>query len=62
MDFNIETTLSGHSIVKFIQDANKASYNIKLYYVGLDRVELSKQRVAIRASKNGYSINKALII
>lgn len=61
IDFNIETTLSGHSIVKFIQDAKKAGYNITLYYVGLNSVELSKQRVAIRACKNGHSIDEAVL-
>lgn len=59
--FNIETTLSGHSIVKFIKDANEANYEITLFYVGLKSVELSKQRVAIRVSKNGHSIDEATL-
>lgn len=51
IDFNIETTLSGHSIVNFIQKAKENEYNITLFYVGLKSVELSKQRVAIRVAK-----------
>lgn len=57
IDFNIETTLSGHSIVKFIQKAKENNYNITLFYVGLESVELSKQRVAIRVAKKGHGID-----
>ncbi|OCR87725.1 hypothetical protein CFT12S00416_07815 [Campylobacter fetus subsp. testudinum] len=56
IDFNLETTLSGHGIVKFIDEAKQAGYYIVLYYVGLESVELSKQRVAIRTAKNGHTI------
>ncbi|OCR84595.1 AAA family ATPase, partial [Campylobacter fetus] len=61
IDFNLETTLSGHGIVKFIQEAKNANYNITLFYVGLDSVELSKQRVAIRTAKNGHSIDEKVL-
>lgn len=61
VDFNIETTLSGKGIVKFIEEAKEKGYHITLYYVGLNSVELSKQRVAIRASKNGHSIDEAIL-
>lgn len=61
IDFNIETTLSGHSIVKFVREAKDAGYYITVYYVGLESVELSKQRVAIRAAKNGHSIDDATL-
>nr|MBP3723962.1 zeta toxin family protein [Campylobacter sp.] len=57
IDFNIETTLSGHSIVNFIKQAKKSGYNITLFYVGLESVELSKQRVAIRVAKKGHGID-----
>ena len=61
IDFNIETTLSGHSIVKFINEAKEAGYYITLYYVGLNSVKLSKQRVAIRAARIGHSIDDATL-
>ena len=59
VSFNIETTLSGHSIVNFIKDAKARGYFVTLFYVGLESVELSKRRVAIRAAKNGHSIDGA---
>ncbi|CUU79359.1 zeta toxin family protein [Campylobacter fetus subsp. venerealis] len=61
IDFNLETTLSGHGIVKFIQEAKNINYNITLFYVGLNSVELSKQRVAIRTIKNGHSIDEKVL-
>ncbi|QKU36223.1 zeta toxin family protein [Campylobacter sp. RM16192] len=61
VDFNIETTLSGKGIVKFIKEAKEKGYHITLYYVKLDSVELSKQRVAIRVSRNGHSIDEAIL-
>lgn len=61
VDFNIETTLSGHGIVKFIKQAKAKGYHISLIYVGLDSVELSKQRVAIRVAKNGHSIDEGVL-
>lgn len=61
IDFNIETTLSGRSIVKFIQEAKDKGYKIVLFYVGLDNVELSKQRVAIRVAKNGHDTDESVL-
>jgi len=61
VSFNIETTLSGHSIVNFIKDAKALGYFVTLFYVGLESVELSKCRVAIRAAKNGHSIDGAVL-
>ena len=61
IDFNVETTLSGHGIVRFISAAKASGYRITLFYVGLESVDLSKQRVAIRAQKNGHSIEEAIL-
>ncbi|MBP3194899.1 MAG: zeta toxin family protein [Cardiobacteriaceae bacterium] len=61
IDFNIETTLSGHSIVKFIEKAKMYNYHITVFYVGLNSVELAKQRVAIRVAKKGHDIEEKTI-
>jgi hypothetical protein len=61
IDFNVETTLSGRGIVRFISAAKASGYRITLFYVGLESVDLSKQRVAIRAQKNGHSIEEAVL-
>ena len=61
IDFNIETTLSGHSIVKFIEKVKMYNYHITVFYVGLNSVELAKQRVAIRVAKKGHDIEEKTI-
>ena len=61
IDFNVETTLSGRGIVRFISAAKASGYRITLFYVGLESVDLSKQRVAIRTQKNGHSIEEAVL-
>ena len=61
IDFNIETTLSGHSIVNFIKKAKINNYRITVFYVGLNSVELAKQRVAIRVAKKGHDIEEKTI-
>ncbi|WP_104748956.1 hypothetical protein [Helicobacter cetorum] len=56
ISFNIETTLSGKSILNFIHKAKMQHYKIVLFYVGLESVELSKQRMKIRQEKKGHFI------
>ncbi|MSS11296.1 AAA family ATPase [Clostridium sp. WB02_MRS01] len=54
--FNQETTLCGKTIFRTIEKARNQGYYIELYYVGVDSVELAKQRIAYRVSKGGHGI------
>lgn len=54
--FNQETTLCGHSIIKNIQKAKASGYLIELHYVGVNSVEIAKQRVKNRVEKGGHGI------
>lgn len=54
--FNQETTLCGKTIFITIEKARNKGYYIELYYVGVDSVELAKQRIAYRVSKGGHGI------
>ena len=56
LSFNIESTLSGKSIINFIKQAKQNGYKITLFYVGLESLQLCKQRVAIRVAKRGHNI------
>lgn len=56
ISFNQETTLCGKSIVRNIQKARQSGYIIELHYVGLDCVELAKERVAYRVAHGGHGI------
>lgn len=46
ISFNQETTLCGKTIFRTIEKARSQKYYIELYYVGVDSVELAKQRIA----------------
>ncbi len=57
--FNQETTLCGHSILNNIERAKKLGYRIELIYVGVDSVEIAKQRIAKRVADGGHGIPDA---
>ena len=50
ISFNQETTLTGQTILTTIRRAKANGFKVNLYYVGLESVELSIERVAFRAA------------
>ena len=56
ISFNQETTLCGNSIVNNIKKAKSLGYTIEMHYVGVDSVEIAKQRIAHRVSRGGHGI------
>ncbi len=59
--FAFETTLSGKTYLHFIKKAKQAGYDIILFFVWLENVELAKSRVAERVKKGGHSITNDVI-
>ena len=57
--FNQETTLCGASIIRNIELAKSLGYKIELHYVGVDSVDIAKERIAYRVSKGGHGIPDA---
>ena len=57
VSFTQETTLSGHRIRNTAQRVREAGYLVRLYYIGLDTVEESKQHIANRVARGGHNIN-----
>ncbi len=51
-----ETTLCGKSILNNITKANKLGYKVELYYIGLDNIEMAKERVRKRVQQGGHGI------
>ena len=49
--FSIETTLSGHSELRLIDDARKAGYTVTMTYIALDSPEANVDRVNLRAEE-----------
>ncbi len=56
VSFNQETTLCGKSIIHTINRAKKLGYQIELYYVGVNSVEIAKERVKQRVKAGGHGI------
>ena len=56
ISFTQETTLAGHRTVRTIKQARKQGYYVTMYYVGLNSMEESINRIANRVRKGGHSI------
>jgi len=54
--FNQETTLTGRTIVSSVKKARENGFEVILYYVGLESIELSIARVAKRVVNGGHGI------
>lgn len=61
ISFNQETTLSGKSIVNNIKKAKQRGFYVVMNYIGVESIDIAKERVAIRVSKGGHGIpNEAI--
>lgn len=56
ISFNQETTLCGKSIIGNIKYAKKLGYRVELHYVGIESVEIAKNRIAYRVAHGGHGI------
>lgn len=54
--FNQETTLCGKSIIKTVHQVKSLGYMIEMHYVGLESIELAKQRISKRVASGGHGI------
>lgn len=59
--FHQETTLPGNVILKQIKKARAAGFEIRLYYVGVESVDVSLRRVAKRVTNGGHGIESEII-
>lgn len=56
LSFNQETTLTGKSIIKLIEQVKEKGYKVHLFYVGVNSPEIAKERIAGRVKKGGHDI------
>ena len=61
ISFNQETTLSGKSIISNIKLAKEKGFYVTMNYIGVESVDIAKERVAIRVSKGGHGISDEAI-
>jgi predicted ABC-type ATPase len=60
-DFAFETTLGGNTITHRLMKAAKAGIEVRVWYVGLESVELHIERVRSRVAQGGHDIPEAKI-
>lgn len=56
--FNQETTLCGKSILNNIEKAKERGYFIELHYIGVESVDIAKERVLERVKQGGHGIEE----
>ncbi|MCP1181616.1 zeta toxin family protein [Paenibacillus sp. 1781tsa1] len=56
VNFAIETTLSGSFVLKHMEIAKENNYEIVVYYIGLEDVQMHIDRVASRVEQGGHWI------
>lgn len=57
--FAFETTLGGRTITRLLIEAAKAGIKVKIWYVGLNSVDLNIARVKARVDSGGHDIPEA---
>lgn len=61
LDHAFETTLGGNTIPGLLESAVAAGIEVRIWYVGLDSVELHVERVRARVEKGGHDIPEETI-
>ena len=56
LSFTQETTLSGYKTEATAKEVKELGYHVRLFYVGLDTVEESLQRIENRVKRGGHNI------
>lgn len=59
--YAFETTLGGNTITSLLVQAAEAGHQVKIWYVGLESVELNIARVRVRVAHGGHNIPEAYI-
>jgi len=57
LDFAFETTLGGQTITDLLARALQTDFEVRMWYVGLESVELHVERVRARVSRGGHDIS-----
>jgi predicted ABC-type ATPase len=61
VDFGFETTLSGKTYVKLLQDMKKTGYLVHIFFLWIPNVELAVERIKLRVRNGGHHIPEAIV-
>ena len=60
-DFGFETTLSGRTYVKLLQETKKKGYLVHIFFLWISHVELALERIRLRVRNGGHGIPDATV-
>lgn len=60
--FSFETTLSGKTWLKILEEARQKKYEITIHFVFLNKVSLNIERIRQRVKEGGHSIPKETVL
>jgi predicted ABC-type ATPase len=61
LDFGFETTLSGKTYVKLLQEMKKRGYIIHIFFLWINNVKLANERIQLRVRNGGHDIPEAIV-
>jgi predicted ABC-type ATPase len=61
VDFGFETTLSGKTYMKVLQEVNKRGYLIHIFFLWISNVELALERIRLRVRNGGHHIPEDVV-
>ena len=61
VSFHQETTLPGPTILKYVRKAKAVGFEMRLYYVGVDSLEIDVERVRRRVARGGHGVDERII-
>jgi predicted ABC-type ATPase len=61
VDFGFETTLSGRTYVKLLQDMKRNGYLIHIFFLWISDVELALERIRLRVRNGGHHIPEDIV-
>lgn len=59
--YAFETTLGGHTISALLLEALESGLEVRMWYVGLESIELHIERVGARVAAGGHPVDEATI-
>jgi predicted ABC-type ATPase len=61
VDFGFETTLSGRTYMKLLQEMKKRGYLIHIFFLWISDVELALERIRLRVRNGGHHIPEDVV-
>mgnify|MGYP001575983284 FL=1 len=61
LDFGFETTLSGKTYVKLLQEMKKGGYLTHIFFLWISNVKLALERIQLRVQNGGHHIPETIV-